>query len=365
MVHDYSIIFSELSLFEFFEKFIYTSNMMKYSLITKNSEEFIWNTLAGSDAEEMSFLSEYQVEFSRGQSSGNNWICKLKPGLIISFTDVMPKEDIYYKIEAREDLIKFAFSLSGKGSFDFRFIDRQLKGGERDELVYSSFVYFSPVIEGKGKFRANYQLQELSIHINPGVLLNYLNGQFDIGPYALRDILAGSDQVSFFHSARLSNSMIIAIHQILNCNFYGRLRYLLLESKAMELITYKLDQIIQDRHEKIKSSEMSKDDYNRLKQATEILNRNLENPPGLFDLAKHIGTTHSRLNFCFRKAYNTTVFGYLRQLRLEKAKQLLEKEGLNVTQAAYSVGYNSVPSFSKAFLSHFGMNPTKFIKKIF
>ncbi len=138
-----------------------------------------------------------------------------------------------------------------------------------------------------------------------------------------------------------------------------------LESKAMELIAYKLDQIIQDQHGNVKIPQMSMDDYDRLQKAIEILDNNFENPPGLFDLAKYIGTTHSRLNFCFRKVYHTTAFGYLRQIRLEKAKQLLEKEGLNVTQAAYSVGYSSVPSFSKAFLKYFGMNPTKFVKKIF
>ncbi len=337
--------------------------MMKVSLIAENSEEFIWNTIAGPGSNEKKIISEYQVQFPSGEPNGKNWICKLKPGLIISFIDVMPMEDIHYQIETKEDSIKFAFSLSGKGNFDFRFIDRQMKGGDHDELVYSSFVYFSPVIEGKGQFKARHHLQELSININPAMLLKYLNGQFDIGPHELRDILAGSDQVSFFHAARLSNPMIIAIHQVLNCNLSGRMRYLFLESKAMELITYKLDQIIQDQHGNAKVSKMSMDDYERLKKATEILSNNFENPPGLFDLAKHIGTTHSRLNFCFKKVYHTTVFGYLRHLRLEKAKELLEKEGLNVTQTAYSVGYSSVPSFSKAFLKYFGMNPTRFVKK--
>lgn len=339
--------------------------MMKVSLVTKSSEEFIWNTIAGSAPREKAFLSEYQVRFSSGDPSGRSWICKLKPGLILSFMDVMPMEDTHYRVETQEDSIKFAFSLSGKGNFDFRFIDRRLKGGDRDELVYSSFVYFSPVIEGKGQFKAGHRLQEFSIHITPAMLLSYLNGQFDTGPHALREILGGSDQVSFFHAAGISNPMLIAVHQVLSCNLSGRMRYLFFESKAMELITYKLDQIIRDQPGKDQLSPMSMDDYERLKKAVEILGNTFENPPGLFDLAKHIGTTHTRLNSCFRKVFHTTAFGYLRQLRLEKARQLLEKEGLNVTQAAYSVGYSSVPSFSKAFLKHFGMTPAKCVKKIF
>ncbi|WP_319406817.1 helix-turn-helix domain-containing protein [uncultured Desulfosarcina sp.] len=43
--------------------------------------------------------------------------------------------------------------------------------------------------------------------------------------------------------------------------------------------------------------------------------------------------------------------------------KLLESDRLNVTLAAYEVGYNSIPSFSKAFSNHFGMSPAAFINK--
>lgn len=46
--------------------------------------------------------------------------------------------------------------------------------------------------------------------------------------------------------------------------------------------------------------------------------------------------------------YGTTVFGYLRQRRLIEAKRLIEEEQMSVTEAALSVGYNSVSSFTVA-----------------
>jgi len=45
------------------------------------------------------------------------------------------------------------------------------------------------------------------------------------------------------------------------------------------------------------------------------------------------------------------------------AKYLMEKEGINVTEAAFAVGYNSVPSFSRAFFLYFNQPPKKFAKK--
>jgi AraC family transcriptional regulator, transcriptional activator of the genes for pyochelin and ferripyochelin receptors len=61
--------------------------------------------------------------------------------------------------------------------------------------------------------------------------------------------------------------------------------------------------------------------------------------------------------------YGTSVFGYLRKLRLEEARRLLENGGMNVTEAAFAVGYNSLSSFSRAFSAQFGATPMHFLKK--
>ena len=61
--------------------------------------------------------------------------------------------------------------------------------------------------------------------------------------------------------------------------------------------------------------------------------------------------------------YGATVFGYLRKMRLEEARRLLEKGDMNVTEAALAVGYNSISSFSRAFSAHFGSKPLSFVKK--
>ncbi len=338
---------------------------MNKSIITNSSEEFIWATISRSNPVKHNSAFEFQVEFPHNGKNSKNWICKLKPGLILSLNDVTYMEDVVNHVETKEDCLKFAYFLSGKGNVNYNFLDTQLKRDFDEELVHHSYVYFSPEIEGKIRFKAGSHLQQFSIHISPSVLLNYFNGQFDIGPFVLREILAGSDQTSFFHTDRISNSMRVAIDQILNCPYSGAMRQLFIESKTMELITYKMDQIIQAKPVRNHAPRLKKEDYGRIKKAAGILINNLENPPGLFDLAKNVGTTHTRLNIGFRQIYGTTAFGYLRQVRLEKARQLLEKDGLNVTQAAYEVGYNSIPSFSKAFSVYFGINPTKYKKRLF
>ena len=45
------------------------------------------------------------------------------------------------------------------------------------------------------------------------------------------------------------------------------------------------------------------------------------------------------------------------------ARDLLERQGLSVTEAALSVGYESLPSFSRGFHARFGYPPVAFRAK--
>jgi AraC-like DNA-binding protein len=47
------------------------------------------------------------------------------------------------------------------------------------------------------------------------------------------------------------------------------------------------------------------------------------------------------------------------QLRLQKAKTLLEEKAMNVSEAAFFIGYNNVSSFCTEFKKRFGYSPGK------
>jgi AraC-like DNA-binding protein len=58
----------------------------------------------------------------------------------------------------------------------------------------------------------------------------------------------------------------------------------------------------------------------------------------------------------FQQVYGRTPRQYLRDLRIEKAKELLKK-GYPVTQVCFDVGYESLPTFSKVFKRGTGYSP--------
>lgn len=61
----------------------------------------------------------------------------------------------------------------------------------------------------------------------------------------------------------------------------------------------------------------------------------------------------------FKKIYGKTPYQYLSIVRLEKAKQLLQNN-VSVTNVCFSVGYESVSSFSELFKRNIGLSPSKY-----
>ena len=95
----------------------------------------------------------------------------------------------------------------------------------------------------------------------------------------------------------------------------------------------------------------------RVEQVIFLLKQNLAEPPSLEELGKKIGCSHFYLSRIFSAQTGHTITQHLRQLRMERAAELLKSGEHNVTEAALEVGYNSLSHFSAAFHETFGCCP--------
>ncbi len=95
----------------------------------------------------------------------------------------------------------------------------------------------------------------------------------------------------------------------------------------------------------------------RVEQAQAILREQLHEPPSLDELARRVGCSPFYLSRLFSQHAGLTLQQYLRQIRLERAAELLRTGQCNVTEAAFAVGYNSLSHFSTAFHEAYGCCP--------
>lgn len=78
----------------------------------------------------------------------------------------------------------------------------------------------------------------------------------------------------------------------------------------------------------------------------------------MLDLARRLGANVTTLQANFKAAFGTTIFGYVRNRRLEMARVLLLDHGLGVAEAGYRVGFTNASAFTAAYRRHFGHSPS-------
>lgn len=98
----------------------------------------------------------------------------------------------------------------------------------------------------------------------------------------------------------------------------------------------------------------------RVEQVKELLALDLEHPPTLAELGRKVGCSPFYLSRIFSENTGLTISRYLRNIRLERASELLRTGKCNVTEAAMTVGYSSLSHFSKAFAEKYGACPCVF-----
>lgn len=97
-----------------------------------------------------------------------------------------------------------------------------------------------------------------------------------------------------------------------------------------------------------------------VKAATELLLAALHNPPSAEALARQLGTNEKRLNEAFRKEVSLPVFGWLREQRLRRARQLLAETDTPIGDIGAHLGYASPANFATAFRERFECTPREF-----
>ncbi|MDO9352641.1 MAG: AraC family transcriptional regulator, partial [Solirubrobacteraceae bacterium] len=77
------------------------------------------------------------------------------------------------------------------------------------------------------------------------------------------------------------------------------------------------------------------------------------------ELARVAASSRSAFAEQFRRSVGEPPLGYLARVRMERAKQLLGRDGLGVGRTAEALGYRSDEAFSRAFRRHVGVSPSR------
>lgn len=101
-------------------------------------------------------------------------------------------------------------------------------------------------------------------------------------------------------------------------------------------------------------------DLKRLRRVRDRIDREYAQPLNVETLARGVNMSAGHLSRQFRLAYGESPYAYLMARRIERAKALLRRGDLNVTDVCFAVGCSSLGTFSTRFTELTGMPPSAY-----
>ena len=99
----------------------------------------------------------------------------------------------------------------------------------------------------------------------------------------------------------------------------------------------------------------------KIQEARMIIEQNLDQPQTIRELSRKVAMNECYLKKGFKSVMGKTIHEYQQELRITKAKELLQIQGLSVTDVANTLGYSSISHFSTAFKRVTGMKPCELL----
>jgi len=113
----------------------------------------------------------------------------------------------------------------------------------------------------------------------------------------------------------------------------------------------------------ISGKAMGKLDEQFLEKVKTLIDEHMASPDFSVEmLAKEMSLSRVQLHRKLKSLTDNSASDLIRNIRLQKAAELLKEGELNVTQVSYEVGISSLSYFTKAFKEQYGVTPSDFSK---
>jgi two-component system response regulator YesN len=100
-------------------------------------------------------------------------------------------------------------------------------------------------------------------------------------------------------------------------------------------------------------------------RSVRIIHDEFEHQITAIEVAKRVNLSRSYFSRCFKMVTGKTFNDYIRQVRIEKAKEYLQHSNKTISWIAENIGYLDEKYFSRIFREHTGMLPSEYRMQVY
>lgn len=250
------------------------------------------------------------------------------------------------------DTVNFNFQLTGYNKIKYNGLNHDLNSNAGHH-----YMIYNPDSGYAGGVDAQSEMEVLLISLDKNFLMSSITSDDQLGERLCYYL---DRQKTFSCSEQalpITPVMWHLIKEIKNNGVQGPMRKLFIQSKVLELIGLQFDQL---RRPSDQVANLRRDDADKLYQLKTYLDANFLSDLSLNQLSRECLLNEFKVKSGFKQLFGSSVFNYLKKVRMEYAANLLRNSFMNVDEVADALGYEHAQHFSTAFKNFMGVSPSTY-----
>ncbi|ACS78517.1 helix-turn-helix transcriptional regulator [Maridesulfovibrio salexigens] len=283
---------------------------------------------------------------------------ELRPGLRVSAFEAKLSQEYSFSYQKKNDFIDFGFFLEGAVVNNMH--ETSLGPLRINNVAGSGGLGFFQEMAGVVEFAPLGSTRIIHLHISPELLHELLSADMDAIHEDLKQVLSCRVRKSFFLHHVLDPVVQAAANELFHALVGGNYSRVYLVGKALELIGL---QVMKYEGSAVRQG-LTPSEIELIRDIRKELTENFDSAPTLAELSGKYSLSVSKIQAGFQELYGRTVFGYLKEFKMRKARMLFEDGDMNVSEVAWALGYTNLSHFSAAFKKRYGVLPKKFLTSV-
>ncbi|MGG8494957.1 helix-turn-helix domain-containing protein [Tenacibaculum sp. TC6] len=335
--------------------------MKTIHITAKNTEETVKQLQKAIGGNLSEHWGEYVLQVNNEHAFGSITFITFEWGGSLLEYNITFFEDLVLQMDTSEyNPIHFIYTLEGYSFHRFNLEENKRKLEQFQSVIITSkndgqnYVYF----EKNNKLHINSiqvnRVKFLKKRLNDGSVLNQ----------RLYEVFHDQQHENVFayfgtYNLKLAN----LIKQLNSVKQKGIIRILMKEGIIYQILSEHMLQHDKDIVRKRKpDTSLTKKELRLIRKTAQKISKNISEEYNVEEMANGLGITQAKLQEGFKLLFSRTVIEYIRHVRLEEARNMLNNTDYNISQIVYSIGFSSRSYFSKIFKRKYGISPSKFLK---